>query len=248
KLEDDELRHLLDSLARKSGSPVCKANLVDLGLRCSNRLLTADIIASLIKDLYDDSAEISFDLFTEFLTVVNEEFGYWAEASNWTAETKLILVWAHTSKLHNLFHKANTDPKKVLKWLRADDRLPTTEILERDPHYWYDVLHPRRINRAVFLSHGVSALISDKAPELLDQFDMKNLIGRVAVTDWEDPNNATPNFRLLRDPVLATNKTNSIFGGDRSIPLSPIIGKENAEVFSTANLKKLVKEAVDELL
>jgi hypothetical protein len=100
----------------------------------------------------------------------------------------------------------------------------------------------------VFLSHGVAALISDKASEVLDQFGMDNLIGRIAFTDWEEPNMTTPNFHLLKDPTLATNKTESILGGDRSIVLSPIIGKENAEVFSTANLKKLVKEALDELL
>ena len=248
-LTEDELHHLFQRLVEKSGSPVSKAHLVDLLLRCSNRLLTADIIGPLINDLFDDSGEISFDLFTAFLTVVNEEFGYWAEASGWCAETKLILVWAHASRLHNLFHKLHTDPENVIKWLRADDRLPTTEILARDLDYWYDVLHPRRVNRVVFLTHGLASLLSDKNYQELEALGIIDRIGHTAFTDWDKGSDANlPNFHLLRDPTLARNSVDSFLGGDRSIPLSPIIGTEKGEMLSSASLKKLVKEALDELL
>jgi hypothetical protein len=248
-LTDEELHYLLNRLVEKSGSPISKANLIDLSLRCSSRLPTADVIGTLITDLYDDSGEVSFDLFTAFLTVINEEFGYWAEASEWSAETKLILVWAHASRVHNLFHRLSTDPENIVKWLRADDRLPTTEILARDPHYWYDVLHPRRLNRAVFLTHGLASLLSDKNYQELTALGIIDRIGHITFTDWDKGSDTNvPNFHLLRDPTLARNTIGSIFGGDRSIPLSPIVGTEKAEVFSSASLKKLVKEALDELL
>lgn len=248
-LTEDELHSLLKRLVEKSGSPVSKANLIDLALRCSDRLSTADIIEPLITDLYDDSGEASFDLFTAFLTIVNEEFGYWTEASKWSPETKLILVWAHASRLHNLFHGLHTKPENVAKWLRANDRLPTTEILARDLHYWYDVLHPRRVNRTVFLTHGLASLICDKNYSELEALGLIERIGRTTFTDWDKGSDANvPNFHLLRDPTLARNTIGSILGGDRSIRLSPIVGTERAEVLSSTSLKKLVKEALDELV
>jgi hypothetical protein len=248
-LAQSELHQLFERLAAKSGSPISKAHLIDLCLRCSNKGIN-DLVETLINDLYDDSLGVmSFDLFSAFLTVVNEEFGYWAEASKWSAETKLVLVWAHASRLHNLFHALHAEPDNVLKWLRADDRLPTTEILARDPHYWYDVLHPRRLNRAVFLTHGMSSLVCDKSHHELEALGIVGRIGHIAFTDWEAGSDANvPNFHLLRDPTLARNATNSFLGGDRSIPLSPILGAEKAEMLSSPSLKKLVKEALEELL
>jgi hypothetical protein len=249
RLTEDELHFLLRRLAEKSGSPVSKAHLIDLALRCSDRLLITDIVGPLLNDLFDDSGEISFDLFTAFITVVNEEFGYWAEASEWSVETRLILVWAHASRLHNLFDRLHTDPGGVLKWLRANDRLPTTEILARDLNYWYDVLHPRRVNRAVFLTHGLASMLCDKNYQELEAQGIIDRIGHAAFTDWDKGADAhLPKYHLLRDPTLARNSVDSFLGGDRSISLSPIIGTEKAEMLSSANLKKLVKEALDELL
>jgi hypothetical protein len=248
-LTQDELRHLLMRLAEKSASPVSKAHLIDLALRSSERLPTADIVGPLINDLFDDSGEVSFDLFTAFLTVVNEEFGYWAEASEWSAATRLILVWAHASRLHSLFSRLHTDPVSVVRWLRANDRLPTTEILARDLNYWYDVLHPRRVKRAVFLTHGLASLLSDKNYQELEALGIIDRIGHTAFTDWDKGSDASlPNFHLLRDPTLAHNSVDSLLGGDRSILLSPIIGTEKGEMLSSANLKNLVKEALDGLL
>ena len=249
ELTDGELHNLFQMLSAKSGSPVSKAHLIDLALRCSDRLPTADIVGPLINDLYDDSGEVSFDLFTAFLTLINEEFGYWAEAAKWSSETKLTLVWAHASRLHNLFYKLQTDSAGVVNWLRANDRLPTTEILARDRNYWYDVLHPRRVNRAVFLTHALASLLSDKNYQELEALGIIERIGRIAFTDWEKgADSSVGDFHLLKDPTLALNTVDSFLGGDRGIALSPLIGTEDAETFSSANLKRLTKEALDELL
>ncbi|HKC64873.1 MAG TPA: hypothetical protein VKB86_14620, partial [Pyrinomonadaceae bacterium] len=249
-LEEDDRRKIIENLLSQCVSPISQLNLIDLTLRSTagEEEVTNLAQTSLAELFNDEQGKTSFSLFSAFLTVVNEEFGYWDEASSWPAEIKLALVWAHASKLQNIFHAPGNKPDRLLGWLRAPDRLISTEILFRDTNYWYDVLHPRKINRTEFLSHGVAAALTNNDLQKLERMGVKELIRQVAFTESDEtPDVKMPSIHLLKDPTLATNKTGSFLGGDRAAVLAPIIGEEGANLLASSNLEELVKETIEDI-
>jgi tetratricopeptide (TPR) repeat protein len=250
ELEEDDRRKLVEDLLLRCVSPVSRLNLVDLVLRSTaGAEEIIDLARTNLTELFDDEqGKTSFSLFSAFLTVVNEELGYWDEASSWPAEIKLALVWAHAGKLQNTFYAPGNKPDSLLGWLQAPDRLIGTEILFRDTNYWYDVLHPRKINRTEFLSHGVAAALTNNDLRKLERIGVKELIRQVAFIDSDEaPDVKMPSIHLLKDPTLATNRTGSFLGGDRATVLAPVIGEEGTALLASYNLEELVKETIEDL-
>ncbi len=201
-LEEDDRRKLVEDLLLRCVSPVSQLNLIDLILRSTaGAEEIIDLARTSLTELFGDGeGKTSFSLFSAFLTVVNEEFGYWDEVSSWPAEIKLALVWAHAGKLQNTFYAPGSKPERLLSWLRAPDRLIGTEILFRDTNYWYDVLHPRKINRTVFLSHGVASALAGNDPQRLEQLGVKELIRQVAFTDSDEATDVKmPSVHLIKE-------------------------------------------------
>jgi tetratricopeptide (TPR) repeat protein len=250
KLEESERRAVLENLSSRCRSPVSRLHLADLALSsAATDGWAIEMARSLLAELFnDDSGDTSFNLLDAFLTVVNEEFGYWADVSQWPSEIKLALVWSHASRLQNIFHALPNRPDDLLAWLGSPDRLMSTEILLRDADYWYDVLHPRKLNRVEFLSHGVAAVFLNHDTRVLEELNLKEFIRRVAFIDSEEtPDVKMPDVHLIKDPMLATNRTGSFLGGDRAAVLSPIIGEEGTDLLASANLEQLVRETVEDL-
>lgn len=250
KTEEHERRALLQNLSLRCGSPLSRLHLVDLALSSApTDREVIEMVRSILSQLFaDDSEDSSFNLFGAFLAVVNDEFGYWSDVSRWPAELKLALVWSHATRLQNIFHSLHSRSDGLLRWLSAPERLMSTEILFRDPNYWYDVLHPRRLNRVEFLTHGVASVLSNHDARVLEELNLKEMIRQVAFTDEEDaPDVKMPDVHLIKDPTLATNRTGSFLGGDRAAVLSAVIGQEGTDLLSPASLEQLVKEAVEDL-
>jgi hypothetical protein len=222
-------------------------HLVDLVLRTSRDDDEAIALAtSALASLYDsDEGAAHFRLFETILYFVNREFGYWPEVSLWPVKIRLAMMWAHACWLHNLFYAAGATVDELAKTFRSENIHLGPDVLSRDPNYWNDVLHPRRLNRTSFLTHGASKLLGENDSGSLEAVGLKDLVMRKAVKTVGEVKIPTP--ELLRDQSLALNSTGSFLGGDRAEALSPLIEEDVRQVVASSNLEQLVKELLEKL-
>ena len=125
RLTSSERQEFFDKLARRWASPVCKLHLIDLALRYARRRSVLSRCGTFnIGDLSDETNGAShYRLFAAVLNFVNDEFGYWAETASWPVSVKLAMIWAHASRLHNIFMAVHILPDQLAQWF---DRRSTT--------------------------------------------------------------------------------------------------------------------------
>jgi len=147
----------------------------------------------------------------------------------------LALVWAHVHRLFE-FLMSTGAPASWIKnaFAQSGGQQITPDLFERDPDYWLDVTHPRRIDRGTFLLAGISYGFGDRAQEFASEAYLEN-------TDQ------VPELPLLRDPTLARDGTGSFMGGDRGGTLSGLLGPEQVDLYSRETLRSLVENALAEL-
>jgi hypothetical protein len=200
------------------------------------------IARAAISALYDKEAINQFNLIEAFLKFVHEQFALWRETHGWGDANRLALVWAHSTRLQQIFNSLNADPKKLARILDSfTGSQNVSDVFNRDRTF-IDVLHYSRFSREVFLTHGVSALLGVHGPEVARELDLKGHIDQTAF-DEHERKSLLP---LLRDPELMTNATGSFFGRDHQAALSAIMGNDTDGV-SSANLKTLVGSALEKL-
>jgi hypothetical protein len=244
-LPEDSRDGLFERLALEWSSPVCKLHFLDLVMRCAPDAQRALSYAeSVVEDLFGDARGApEFKLFDAVLNVVNQEFGYWESASEWSAQIKLALVWAHASRLFNLLHAQFGSSESLTAWLLDPTRQFDQEIFSRDPACWNDCLHPRKLNRKVFLTHGVASLLASNEASALTALNIPDLVRRNVFNKGVDPE--IPERELLRDPSLLTNITGSFFGGDRAETLGALLSAEGLDILASCNLEQFVRRALE---
>jgi hypothetical protein len=247
RLSREEKRGLIRKLCSRLSSPVSKLHLIDLSLRYAREdTELLDLARLSLTELFDESAgELHYRLFAALLNYINDEFGYWADAARWPWPIKLAMVWAHTSRLHNLFGRLKLDPDRLAQWFERVRRRTSAEILGRELASWNDVLHPRWQNRTNFLVHAVASIVSSYDSQVIEEVGISKLLVTTAFTG--DNESRSPQISLLRDPTLTSNALDSFLGGDLSAVLAPCIGHELSRTLESSSLKSMVKEAIQTL-
>jgi len=155
------------------------------------------------------------------------------------------MVWAHASRLHNLFAVSQIASIGLVEWLEKARPRISAEFLGRELASWNDVLHPRRQNRANFLVHAVASIISGHDPQMIEHLGVRDLLLATGFTG--DNENRSPQLSLLHDSTLASNALDSFLGGDPSAILTLYIGNEFSTMLASSSLKSMVKEAIQNL-
>lgn len=245
KLPEDSRDEIFERLALEWSSPVCKLHFLDLIMRCAPSDQKALSYAeSVVEDLFGETRGVpEFKLFDAVLNVVNQELSYWKSASEWSPQVKLALVWAHTSRLFNLLHAQFGSAESLTAWLLDPSRQFNPEIFSRDSAYWNDCLHPRRLNRKTFLTHGVASLLASNDPPALTALNIPDLVRRNVFKEGTEP--LIPERELLRDPSLSTNVTGSFLGGDRAETLAALLGADGLDILASCNLEQFVCRALE---
>lgn len=246
-LRDSDRRKLFENKSSLLASPVSVLNLIDIVLRSDpNDETSFETIRRALGELFDDSkGEPNFQLFKEILNFVNDEFGYRYRNENVSAKSRLAMVWAHACRLHNIFHSVGAIPEGLAKNFREYYRQTSIELLSREPAYWNDILHPRRVKRVKLVTYGLATLLQDKNTQVLSELALAERI-REIVFSREVASNF-PAVELISDPTLKTNLLGSYLGGDLAEMLSPIIGEEGLETLSPLVLHGLVSQALENL-
>ncbi|MHC5739507.1 HTH domain-containing protein [Nostoc sp.] len=245
QLPSSERQALLHRLVPQLASPLCKLHLIDLALLCPD---SAGLVQNILDELFDELGEIHFRLFKAILNLLGSEFSYWSETREWVSSIQLAMIWAHASKLHNLLYHPTMQLEELTQVLERNTRfLPmSADILDRNPEFWNDVLHPRRLSRMNLVVHGLAAILVEHDSEFLKAVEVPAKIAAFAVKTVEGQQYlATELFH--DDSSLAQNNLGSLLGGERSDYLTPLLGTDLGHQVASNNLKTRVENAIDTL-
>jgi hypothetical protein len=251
KLAPERRRALLDGFRGRHPSPLGKLHLVDLTLRTAvdhDELLQQ--ARDVLEELFDEGVGAArFRLFKSIMVAVNEEFGYWSNASEWSAAVRLAMVWAHATNLfdavHPIFVSGTGDLDQLADWFTSPDRQFSAEILHHDSAYHLDCAHPVKLRRVEFLSVGSLGLLAGHDPAAIDRIGLLDLVRRTGFT--ESDGQFLPVQELLGDNSLMANLTGSFLAGDKPVLFSLVAGPEVAQFVAPANLETLVRLHLQEL-
>jgi hypothetical protein len=231
-----ERRSIFRRLLRAPGSPPSTVHTVRLLNRFSDDTQAYYRLARRIGTrLFGVREAEEFEAFAAVLKWVNDDFDRWPEARSWNASVRLAMVWAHAHRLFAILVATGA----VASWIRGTftrtgGQQMTSEVFERDPDYWLDVAHPRRIDRSSFLLVGLTYGFGDEAQRFGNEASLENTDGLAELS-------------LLRDPTLARNNLGSFLGGDRGERLSSLLGSEQASLYSRQALRSLVENKLADL-
>lgn len=251
KLSLHERQDLLQKLSSRWASPVCKLHLIDLALNYTSDNdgnFIIRLIQQTLDELYSKDGEISFQMFKTLLNWVNDGFSHWAEFNNLSSIIRLAVIWSHTSKLHNLLYQTGVKIDEFTQLIveLRNQRQMSAEVFDREPTFWNDVLHPRRLNRMDLVVHGLAVITSDKDSNLLREIGLIDKVKNLAVV-VDEQQSSFPNPELWHDPSLAKNSLVSFLGGDRKQYLSSLLEDEIGHCISSEDLQSTVEMAIDTL-
>ena len=244
-LSSNERRAVLDRLASQLTSPVCHLHLIDLALLSPD---STDLVQRILDELCGEAGEIQFRLFQAILNLLSGEFSYWHETRKWLPSMRLAMIWTHASKLYNLLYHP-TLPQEFAQRLEEHSkrRAISADLLARNPEFWNDVLHPRRLNRIKLVVHGLASVLSGCEPEILKALEMPEKISAFAVRTIEEQ--PFLDRQLCRDESsLAQDNLGSLLGGVPSEYLASLLGTELGQQIASEQLKAAVENALDSLI
>lgn len=245
QLPANEKEALLQRLAAQLSSPVCKLHLIDLALLHSN---STSFVQGILDELYSEAGKLQFRLFIAVLSLLSSEFSYWHETRKWSASIQLAMIWAHTSKLHNLLYNPAIMLEEFIQGLEEHtQRRPiSADILDRDPEFWNNVLHPRRLSRMNLVVHGLAAILKDYDPATLRAAEIPGRVATFAVRTVKEQQFL--DLGLWHDLTLAQDGLGAFLGGNRSEYLAALLGEELGHSVSSAHLKAFVESAINTLI
>lgn len=236
---------LLHRLTARLTSPVCKLHLINLALLVPN---STKLAQNLLDELYSDVGNLQFKFFRAVLDLLNREFSYWHEMRAWSAPTRLVMIWAHTSKLYNLLYNPEVILEEFIQRLEehSHQRQISADILDRDPEFWNNVLHLRHLNRMNLIVHGLATILKDRDPAILQAAKISEKVIDFAVKNLDEQQFLNP--ELFHDITLAQDSIESFLGGNRSDCLGYLLGEELGHQVSSDHLKLLLTSALDALI
>jgi predicted nucleic acid-binding protein len=243
-LPREQRQQIIDGLLARSASPITKLHLVNIMLRTQRNVAeTRQILTS----LYDNAVgEADFAAFAAIINFVNGEIEACRDAESISPPMKLAIVWAHASRIHNIFHSVGFSAKDIAEMFKEHTRQLNAKTMIREPELWDDCLHPHGLNRTLFLTHAVAKMLAGIDSNRLTEVG----IGEMLEGEIELDVNGTkiPKLPLLHDSTLASDGLNSILGGDHAEALRSILNDGALEIVSSNKLKEIVKQALDQLV
>lgn len=242
-LSSFDRRLLIKELLATAASPLSQVHLLYLLRRFghearSYQRLTRRIIQQLLSA---ESAEV-WEAFSGLLNWVSNEFSCRADMYGWPPHLRLAMIWSHTHQLFTLFMATNVPLAFLRDTFNRSPRRVSPEIFERQANNWFDLAHPRQVNRAAFL---VGALTYGLGEEVIKfaEMGLKEAFMPVAFMTIEGVQ--LPVLSLLRDPAQASNILASFLGEDRNGLLRTLLGEEQAHIFTSPALQALIEQTID---
>lgn len=239
-------RHgLIKRLLRSAGSPLSKIHLVYILMHFSHEKgAYLRLARRVIKSLLNDRGSEEFGAFQAILNWTNDEIGNLSHIQGWPGHIRLAVVWFHAHRLLATFTSVGA-PLAMLKedFSHTPQRIPV-EIFTRHMDYWFDIVHPRQVNKVRFFLSGLSYSLGEKASGILNE-GLRSLIEEVAFP--EKDGQRLPALDLLRDSTLARNSLSAFLGGDYQEKLRFLINAEGQDGTTPSPFQTVVENAINKL-
>lgn len=245
KLPVGEKEDLLTRFKDSWQSPIGKLHFVDLVSRSSaDNLAALKSAKAVLSELFsDESGGKSFEALELILDYVNIEFSSLKGAAEMPAAVRLLLLWGHACHLFDLLITIVRSTDNLMRLFRRMPWRTETDALFREADYWNDCLHPRRLNRTVFLAHGVTSVLGANGQQALEKIGLKEMLDNFLSADEKHEKSLS----LLQDPELATNGAGSFFGGDRAEVLATVLDATEVQEVASLSIKEIVRQAIENL-
>jgi hypothetical protein len=242
-LSPDERRSLIKRLLATAGSPLSQAHLLYLLRRFGHETESYQRLALRItRSLLSDGGVETLETFFALLRWISNEFERWPEMRAWPSHLRLAMIWGHSHQLFAIFMTTGA-PFDLLRdtFSQPPQRVPP-QIFERQPDYWFDIVHPRQLNRPAFLVAALVYGLGDAAVEYT-QMGLSESLVPLTFTTIEGVQ--IPALPLLRDTGQASNGLDSFLDRNRGEQLTRLLGKEKAEIFTQSSLRALTEHTAD---
>ncbi len=244
KTSSDERRSLIQKLESRSASPVTRLHVLNLLLRVADETEIAEV-KKMVSALYDNAAAGDFSAFNAVLLFVHGELERSHDLSEVSPQIRLALTWAHASTIHNIFHSVGFPSADIVDMFRRHTEQRAAEAILKESESWDDCLHPHRISRTAFLTHGLAKMFDGMNADRIKEAGIIPLMEEKIVRDINGMK--IPDIPLLQDSTLLKDGLGSIFGGDHAQSLS-ILEDEAVELLSSEKLKEIVEQSLDQIL
>ncbi len=243
KMSVGERHELVVSAEQAAFSPVSLLQFLDVALHCVTKDDGASMlqIAQRICDrlAFETTAEADYRLFISLLQSVETEFYLKNEFRSMPSRARLFCVWAHASRLHNVFMRVGADPESLSGHLDSMSRLPYSAFFSDDA-YSYDVLNPRNLSRAHITCLALGSIIS-KYQGKVDGIDKMVVFITDLVRGFFEGKSAEI-MSLLANRSLFRDNLDSLLGGDRGGVLKAVVGEDLALSLATDHLTDLIAQ------
>jgi len=244
-LSSEEKRSLIKKLLRNVGSPLSQIHLIKILMVISDESLAfRRLVRRIVRNLLSTKESEKFEAFSAILKWTNDEAAFFPEICGLPLHIRLAVIWMHAHRIFSFFESGGAP----IKWLgetftNAARRIPP-EIFNRDRDYWFDIAHPRQVNKTTFLVSGLSYSLGEKWTGLVDP----QLLALATTELFPEPGGkrgfALP---LLRDAAQSRNSLNTFLPTDYGETLSSFLETDEVGNISRSSLRTLAKNAVDKL-
>jgi len=242
RLDPSERHQLVKALLKSTGSPLSRIHLLRILTVCSEKRYLR-LARRIMVRMLGDTGAAEFDAFKAVLDWVEAESGAWS-AGGLSNHIRLAMVWAHAHFLYTVVVGAGAPTSWVTEVFRNLSGNPSLELFRREPSYWFDVSHPRQVNRASFLLSGFAYALGDLADRLMSPQIRERLVALACVLTEEVQ---LPSPSMLRDSTRCRDALGSFLGGDRGQTLRFLLGQEKAELLSSKSIRSTLNLALKTL-
>jgi len=162
------------------------------------------------------------EVFLKLIKWFEVEFSNWREFRDLPAQVRLFCLWAHSSRICNIFGEAGADMETIIHYLDSHAGGATHMVFYYDTAYSEDVLNPSHLSRERFTCHALPNVLSkirDRDLNLLPvNADVTSLL-----RDFLEGKRVSA-LTLPSDTYLQQIGLNSFFGGDRGLLLTRVVG------------------------
>ncbi len=209
----NERKELLEKFRLAWRSPLGKLHYFTLVLKCLNQ--DEEVLERAKKEaeylLNSDEAKIEFRIFKATLQSIYQTIISSEPAENWTPAIKLLLTWAHTSKIFDLVLISQEKPeerKGLLQYIERSLFIPSYEIFNFNPILWADALHPRFLELSSFYGFASYCLFSEIPSELVEKIGLNKFLEKAVFNETHDL--LFSHIIMAKDFSVRTNLTSSI--------------------------------------
>jgi tetratricopeptide (TPR) repeat protein len=249
ELSVTERAEMLERLAREWASPLRLLHCTNLAVRGANAEdfalieLAKRFVARVYNESFNDS--VNREAFFKVLQFAFEEVDFrWNK--DIPEEMAMFVAWAHGTMVYHIHRSSGFSDKDILENFSERPRDRDFSLFEADVLNARDVMRLPLATHKKLVTHVAAKLFAGIDPSVLKDTGLTEAI-RAEVFDNKD-SEGSPNLHLFHDPLLATNRLVSLFGGDRYEVLSRMIGSENLYMLESKSLEASVKQCLEELI